>query len=180
MSVFVACTDAPPLGRASASPSPLLARPRARYDRAVPIDPELRSRIELALSRHPEVCAAWVFGSVARGEQRPESDLDLAVLLAEGAADDGAQRALEQLSVELEPCSPSGRVDVLVLGRQGPVLVHRILSEGVVVRDADPERRIDFEGSATVAYLDWKPTHDIAMRSALEGLHDRFARMGGT
>jgi predicted nucleotidyltransferase len=144
----------------------------------VPIDPALQRRIELALSRHPEICAAWVFGSVARGEARAESDLDLAVLLASGVDVERARARLETLGLELEPCSPSGRVDVLILGTQGPVLVHRVLSEGVLVRDLDPERRIDFEGDATVAYLDWKPTHDIAMRTALAGLGDRFARMG--
>jgi len=145
----------------------------------VPIAPNLRRHIEAALSRHAEICAAWVFGSVARGEEGSGSDLDLAVLLACDTDAEAARPALWALSLELEPCSPSGRVDVLVLGTQGPVLVHRILSEGVLVRDADRERRVEFEGRATVDYLDWKPTHDIAMRSALDGLRDRFARMGG-
>jgi predicted nucleotidyltransferase len=157
----------------------LPARGAARYDRRVPIPLAVQHRIEVAVSRHPEVCAAWVFGSVARGAAGAESDLDLAVLLARGVDLEGARAGLATLSLELEACSPSGRVDLLVLGAQGPVLVHRVLTEGVLVRDADPERRIDFEGDATVAYLDWKPTHDIAMRTALEGLQRRFARMGG-
>lgn len=151
---------------------------RAATILVVTIAPNLRRRVEAALSRHPEICAAWVFGSVARGEEGSESDLDLAVLLARDTDAEAARPALSALSLELEPCSPSGRVDVLVLGTQGPVLVHRILSEGFLVRDVDRERRVQFEGRATVDYLDWKPTHDIAMRSALDGLRDRFARMG--
>lgn len=134
--------------------------------------------IAASCARHPEVRAAWVFGSVARGEASPESDLDVAVLLPADDASPEELCALERLGLELERCSPSGRVDLLVLGRQGPVLRHRILCDGVLVHDADRERRIDFEGRTIVEYLDWKPTHEIAMRSVLEGLRDRFARMG--
>ena len=151
---------------------------RAATIPVVPIAANFRRHIEIALSRYAEICAAWVFGSVARGEAGLESDLDVAVLLAFDTNAEAARPALSALSLELERCSPSGRVDILVLGTQGPVLVHQILSEGVLVRDADRERRVEFEGRATVDYLDWKPTHDIAMRSALDGLRDRFARMG--
>jgi hypothetical protein len=129
--------------------------------------------IRAVLARFPRVSAAWVFGSVARGTARPDSDLDLAVLLdrPQGPADPSF---LFRLSAELERFSPSGRVDVLVLGRQGSVLRHRILSEGQLVKDADPDARMEFEESTIREYLDWKPTHDIAMRSTFAGLRDRF------
>jgi hypothetical protein len=133
-----------------------------------------RDAIAGVLSRHPELQAAWVFGSVARGEARHDSDLDVAVLLEAGAGPD----VLGVVSVELERHSPSGRVDVIDFRAQGPVLRHRVLSEGVLVLDAAPRERIDAEGRAHVEYLDWKPTHDIAMRVGLEGLAARFRRMG--
>jgi uncharacterized protein len=126
----------------------------------------------------PRVLAAWVFGSVARGEATAASDLDIAVLLdrAACAEDDEALRAL---GVALERFSPSGRVDIVVLGRQGPVFRHRVLREGRLVLDRDPDARRAFETQAIIDYLDWKPTHDIAMASALEGLRDRFAKGAG-
>ena len=131
------------------------------------------------LSAHPEVVTAWVFGSVAAGTARPDSDLDLAVIVR-GA--EGDRDALLLLSGELERCSPSGRVDLVLVGtpenEPGPILRHRILRDGVLVKDDDPERRIDFEGRTTSEYLDWKPTHDIAMRSTLQGLRDRFTPQG--
>ncbi len=64
----------------------------------------------------------------------------------------------------------------MVLGEQGPVLRHRVLSEGQLVHDADREARIAFEGRTIAEYLDWKPTHDIAMRATLGVLRDRFER----
>ncbi len=135
-----------------------------------PRDDEIRA----VLARFPRVSAAWVFGSVARGDARPDSDLDIAVLLA-GPEDTADSSHLLALAAELERFSPSGLVDVLVLGRQGSVLRHKILSEGRLVKDADPNARMEFEETTIREYLDWKPTHDLAMRSTFAGLRDRFA-----
>lgn len=38
-----------------------------------------QQKILTALEKHPELNAAYIFGSVARGTETPESDLDLAV-----------------------------------------------------------------------------------------------------
>ncbi|HEY8432016.1 MAG TPA: nucleotidyltransferase domain-containing protein [Sandaracinaceae bacterium] len=133
------------------------------------------SEIGRTIRRHPRVAAAWVFGSVARGDARPDSDLDIAVLLS-GGQGPGDARALYALAAELERFSPSGRVDLVVLGPQGPVFRHRVLAEGVLVHDGDPEERHEFEERTFREYLDWKPTHDIAMRSTFTGLRERFAR----
>ncbi len=133
-----------------------------------PRDDEIRA----VLARFPRVSTAWLFGSVARGDARPDSDLDIAVLLAGPEKDPSGLLAL---AAELERFSPSGLVDVLVLGPQGSVLRHKILSEGRLVKDADPNARMEFEETTIREYLDWKPTHDLAMRSTFAGLRDRFA-----
>lgn len=130
--------------------------------------------IREALERLP-VAAAWIFGSVARGDSGDESDLDLAILPQSPLQPEHVD-ALRSLAVELGPWSPCGRVDVLVLGAQGPVLRHRVIRDGIRVYDGDPETRIAFEGRTIAEYLDWKPTHDIAMRSTLEGIRDRLER----
>ncbi|MHB1283971.1 MAG: nucleotidyltransferase domain-containing protein, partial [Metallibacterium scheffleri] len=45
-----------------------------------PIAPEpLASQLRAVLARHPQVNFAMLFGSLARGTARPDSDLDLAV-----------------------------------------------------------------------------------------------------
>lgn len=133
-----------------------------------------KDEIGRVIARHSRVAAAWVFGSIARGEARPDSDLDVAILLRGDDTPDDVT-ALYALAGELEACSPSGRVDLVILGPQGPVFRHRVLAEGVLVHDADTEVRLAFEERTIREYLDWKPTHDIAMRSTFAGLRDRFA-----
>ena len=131
--------------------------------------------IGAVLARCPPVSAAWVFGSVGRGDATATSDLDVAVLLSRAPTEED-QVALRMLSVELERFSPSGRVDIVVLGRQGPVFRHRVLREGKLVLDRDVAARHEFETRAIIDYLDWKPTHDIAMAATFAGLRDRFAK----
>ena len=119
------------------------------------------------------IASAWVFGSCARGDARADSDLDVAVLLRQPeSAGDAA--ALFDLAARLERHSPGGRVDIVILGPQGAVFRHRVLAEGVLVHDGDAGVRQAFEERTTRDYLDWKPTHDIAMRSTFAGLRDRF------
>jgi predicted nucleotidyltransferase len=130
--------------------------------------------IRAVLERCEAIVAAWVFGSVARSDATADSDLDIAVLLR-GPATDDVRRQLRTLSVELERFSPSARVDIVILGPQGSVFRHRVLREGHLVLDRDPSVRHAFEGRTIAEYLDWRPTHDIAMASTLEGLRRRFS-----
>jgi predicted nucleotidyltransferase len=141
----------------------------------MPVNTDARAAIGDELARCACVRAAWVFGSVAEGRATATSDLDVAVLLATGPAPEDRD-ALALLSVRLEKFSPSGRVDIVILGEQGPVFRHRVLRTGVLVLDRDPSLRKAFEADTIVDYLDWKPTHDLAMSSALEGIRRRLDR----
>ena len=120
------------------------------------------------LQAEPALAAAWVFGSVARGEARAESDLDVAVLLREPSADAlSMRRELMRLAANLER-AVGRRVDLVVLGLHDPIVAHRVLSEGQLVLDADPERRIAFTSDAVARYLDWSPLYEAAAARSLE------------
>ena len=139
---------------------------------------ELARRVRSALETSPDIAAARVFGSVARGEARPESDVDVAVLLRASrttAADH--HRELLDLAARLEGAS-GRRVELLVLGVHDPIVVHRVLSEGVLVYDADPDRRIDLTTDALARYLDWAPRFEAAASMSLAA-NLAWARDGG-
>lgn len=125
------------------------------------------TRLRAVLEATPAVAAGWVFGSVARDEARDDSDVDVAVLLRDRRADAAThRRALMDLAARLE--TAAGRpVDLVVLGLHDPILAHRVLSEGELVCDADPARRIDFTSDAVARYLDWAPIHAAAAARSL-------------
>ncbi len=72
----------------------------------------------------PSVVAAWVFGSRGRGEPRPGSDLDVAIL-----TDRAGGEIADRVSAEI-----AGRtgldVDVCRLDVAGPVLAYEVVTDG--------------------------------------------------
>ncbi|MEM9696096.1 MAG: nucleotidyltransferase domain-containing protein [Myxococcota bacterium] len=123
--------------------------------------------VACAVAASPAVAAAWVFGSLARNEARPDSDLDVALLLRDREATAvTCRRAIQDLAARLETVSRR-RVDLVVLTLNDPIIAHRVLSEGRLVLDADPERRIDFSSDALARYFDWAPRYEAAAARSL-------------
>jgi predicted nucleotidyltransferase len=76
------------------------------------------------------IAVLLVFGSRASGNERPDSDLDLAVLPSVGG-DQKARRSLQiGLAVALADLSPEGRVDVVFLDEASDLLRQRVLETG--------------------------------------------------
>jgi predicted nucleotidyltransferase len=103
----------------------------------------------------PGVAAVYLFGSVAKGTSRPESDVDIGVLYqAPPARTLMAQPFSEEAELTERLTSPAQ----LVVMNQAPVdLVHRILRDGILVLERDRSRRIAFEVRARNEYFDLLP-----------------------
>lgn len=102
-----------------------------------------------------DLVCAYRFGSTARGTDRPYSDLDLAVLLAEDPP-----LTLEGLHSQLADAltETTGRpIDLVVLNRAPVDLIHRVLRDGVLLLDRNPSARIRFEVKARNEYFDLLP-----------------------
>lgn len=115
----------------------------------------LIDRVRSLLSSDPRVQAAYLYGSRGRGDERPDSDVDLGILFAEEppARIDGPVSELES-RLESELGLP---VQVVALNSAPPDLVHRILRDGLIVCDTDRSRRIRFEVKARNEYFDLQP-----------------------
>ena len=114
--------------------------------------------------REQGVAAVYLFGSVARGEWRPGSDLDVAVLL-DPAPERGTFDSLRlDLRAELE--SELGQeIDLVVLNHAPPDLTHRVLRDSVLITEPDPSARVRFEVRARNEYWDLKPYLDQYRRT---------------
>ncbi len=116
-------------------------------------------------SQRPEVSAAYLFGSQAKGTATEDSDVDVAVLL-DPAFDLETHFAyrLEQMVALESACRRP--VDVVILNRASLVLRNQVLKYGLRVYEKDHRQRITFETQSRLAYYDFKPTLDM-LREAL-------------
>jgi predicted nucleotidyltransferase len=113
----------------------------------------LRARLEPEL----DVLEAYLFGSVARGEARAHSDVDVAVYLRPAALGVPGFGPAAALSAALQQALGRSDVDVLVLNDAPPVLYHRVLRDGVRLLSRDLAATTTREGRALSRYCDYVP-----------------------
>ena len=123
-------------------------------------DPGLVARLADALEGRDEVLEAYLFGSRARGRQRPESDVDVAVYVDEARAEDGRWGYRAMLTTELMTALATDDVDVVVLNRAPALLYHRVLRDGVLLLSRDLRATTTRAGRALSRYLDFLPQLD--------------------
>lgn len=106
-------------------------------------------------SADERLVTAYLFGSVARGTDHSESDVDVAILLrpAPSGELDGVRFSIEG---DLERVL-GRRCQIVLLNTAPPDLVHRVLRDGHLLVDRDPSARIEFEVRARNEYFDLLP-----------------------
>ncbi len=121
-------------------------------------------------SRPDGIVCAWLFGSVARGSARPDSDVDVAVLL-DREPPETLEGSAATMAGDVE--AAIGRpVDLVVLNRAPVDLIHRVLRDGLLLVERDRNARVRFEVRARNEFFDLKP-HLDRYRRAGERAHGR-------
>jgi predicted nucleotidyltransferase len=102
---------------------------------------------DVLLASMPQALAIYVYGSFARHEEWPDSDLDVAVLLPP------AQEIPDLLGLMSEISQRVGRdTDVVNLRKVGDVLRHQVLADGQSLYISDPGVVLVWEASAMSRY----------------------------
>jgi len=112
------------------------------------------------LASQPDVVAVYVFGSVAQGRARPQSDVDIAVLLAADLDEETRFDRRLRLGGEVERIIGC-LTDLVVLNDAPPLLQHQVLKHGRLIFERDRAARVEFEVRAGQIYADLKPMHDF-------------------
>jgi len=102
-----------------------------------------------------DLIAAWLFGSVARGDDRARSDVDVAVLYRRDPP-----RTFDALPLRLEGEIErllGQRTEVVCLNPAPVDLCARVLRDGVLLADHDPALRIGFEVRTRNLWFDLQP-----------------------
>lgn len=141
--------------------------------RSAEVIAEISRHVAPAFEADGRVRFAYVFGSVAREQDHPGSDLDLAVLTQpRGTLLDDA-RLQDALAAAL------GRedVDLLILNDAALWLRFRVVA-GRVVFSRDERQRIAFREWVEKEFLDFRPYHESYLR-AIRDRAQRGALSGG-
>lgn len=114
------------------------------------------SQITQHLNNHPQVSAAWLFGSVAAGNARKDSDIDIAVLFIPGLSKYERFDLRLGLMGELERLS--GREADVVDMQSAPLfLQHQIRKTGRLIVEKNKPYRVAFDVHSRQKYFDLAP-----------------------
>ena len=110
-----------------------------------------------ALGGRPEVLEAYLFGSTARGESRPHSDIDVAVYLDPDLAGPSLLARAAEIGAELGAALGTNAIDVVALNSASPLLYHRVLRDGIRILARDLPATTRRAGQALSRYCDYLP-----------------------
>ena len=116
------------------------------------LDAGALGRARERLEREPAVQIAYVFGSRGRGNHRPHSDVDIAVVTS------APQDTAWHFTVESDLQSLLGKpVDLVILGGAGPDLEWAARRDGILAINRDEDLRVRTHWLALVEYADTEP-----------------------
>ncbi|MCL6510849.1 MAG: nucleotidyltransferase domain-containing protein [Anaerolineae bacterium] len=108
--------------------------------------------VEIILRDFPSAQAIYLFGSHARGEQRRESDVDLAVLLPVDAARAAGDLRLSDTALALSRRARRD-VDLVNLRLVSTVFQNQIVHTGTLLYCGDERARQEFEMLTLSSYI---------------------------
>jgi predicted nucleotidyltransferase len=107
----------------------------------------LNTARDALLAAFPNVWAIYAYGSFARGDQLPQSDIDLALLLPPDEKIDDLLSIISDVSTRVHR-----EVDLVDLRKVNDVLRREVLAEGQTLYVSQPDRVLEWEGTAISRY----------------------------
>jgi predicted nucleotidyltransferase len=114
------------------------------------------------------VMLAYLYGSQARGDAGPLSDVDVAVYFRPGVPENVRFGRVLNLVGELGSVFRRNDVYVVDLAVAPPLLRHRVYYDGQVLYCADDAERVRFETAALRDYVDTEPLRRIKHKYILQ------------
>ena len=107
----------------------------------------------------PEIAAAYLFGSQARGDDTKQSDIDMAVIFNDKNLTSNKLFSLGGYEEDLSTLLKT-KVDVQDLDQANAIFKYRVLSEGKILHDTRNEEKFDYQIRAVDDYFELKPVYD--------------------
>ena len=114
-------------------------------------------RVSGVLGDHPEILAAYLFGSVASGRSRPDSDIDIAVLVKEKKLRPNPLKYRLGLMAELGSVLGRSDIDLVLMNEASPALAQNIITKGRLIFEGSRSARLAFQVRTLNVFLDTEP-----------------------
>ncbi len=112
------------------------------------------NKIKDYLYSRDDVVAGYIFGSYSIEKIRPQSDIDIAVLLEDKInSKDYGYIKLSVINDLIEILS-FDRIDLVILNTAAPLLSHEVIKRGILLFSKDETRRLRYIANVTMHYLD--------------------------
>lgn len=126
-------------------------------EQGLELDVATFTRLQDYFTRVKPVPAAYIFGSRGSGGYTAESDIDVAVVLPKGLHIEDAFWECAAIKDALESVFRPVKVDVLDVERIPSRSAHEVLKTGVLIAQADEDRRVEVEARRRSEYFDFLP-----------------------
>ncbi|MZP30474.1 nucleotidyltransferase domain-containing protein [Heliobacterium undosum] len=120
------------------------------------MDEGIQIKLKERLGALPAVSVAYLFGSVAKGCERPGSDIDIAILFQQGLSKWERFQLRLEIAGLLEDIA-GRQVDVVDLEEATLLLQHQVRRHGIVMVERERQRRVDFEVRSRREFFDFLP-----------------------
>ncbi len=115
-------------------------------------------KIKVALENHKEILFAYLYGSVARGDNSKRSDIDIGIFIDRNFKKHAFYEA--EVAEEIEEYTGLKNVEVIVLNDKSLRFLNQVLRYGKLIFSRDEKERISFETDITKRYIDFKPYYE--------------------
>ena len=115
---------------------------------------EILSRLRSFFETREEILLAYLFGSLARGESGPTSDIDIAVLLRREIPVESLSDVYQTLYVGIYEALGTERFDLILLNGASLTLKFEIISQGKLIYARNDLILNDFEMNVLRQYQD--------------------------
>lgn len=137
---------------------------------------QIKEKLQIFFSQAGQSASAitcvYVFGSTVTGHAAITSDVDLAFLLDENTykADPLAASSPCYLAATSVGMEIGKETDITILNAASLEMAYEIITSGLCLFSADPEKRLEYESSLRGMYFDFKPFLDELRSNSLSHL----------
>ena len=128
----------------------------------------IKDKIKKVLENYP-IVFAYLFGSSARGKTGALSDVDIAVYFENQISEKDRFNLKLDLIDKFQKVFQKN-IDIVILQEAPPLLLNRVLKEGIKVYSKNEGKRMSFETLSSMKFLDWKWHLDKYTKATFESI----------